>query len=192
MAVNRIEVDAGSCRDVCLFQHLLGKFEAVGGEFRNVGVEVKRAVGGQEFVDPGLRQACNQDAAILLVAALDFFHLEAAFERSLGGNLRQRRHRNGKILLQPFDRPHQRFRHHHPADPPAGHAEIFRERVDDERMRRKLRRRHCRKRIVEAMIDFVGDEPDTRAFRRRYQAGERLSRHHRTRGIGRAADQHAL
>src|ERR1700712_1784895 len=48
-AVNRIEVDAGSSGDMCLFQHLRGKCEAVGGEFRDVGVQIKGAVSGKEF-----------------------------------------------------------------------------------------------------------------------------------------------
>ncbi len=59
-------------------------------------------------------------------------------------------------------------------------------------MRRKLRRRHRGKRIIEAVIDLVGDEADARALRRRHQAGERLAGHHRARRIGRASDQHAL
>src|ERR1700712_1074747 len=43
-AVNRIEIDAGGCGNVRLFQHLLRKLETVGGEIRDVGVEIKRAV----------------------------------------------------------------------------------------------------------------------------------------------------
>ena len=59
-------------------------------------------------------------------------------------------------------------------------------------MRRKFRGRHRRKRVVETMIDLVGNEADAGAFRRIDQAGERLARHHRSRRIGGAADQHAL
>src|SRR5690349_24683255 len=87
-AMNRIEVDARRCGDARLFQHLLGKLEAVGGEGGDIGVEVERAVGRQELVEAGLRQTFNQNAAVLLVAALYDFHLLAAFERRLGGNLR--------------------------------------------------------------------------------------------------------
>src|ERR1700722_2711747 len=84
------------------------------------------------------------------------------------------------------------FRHHHPADPPAGHAEIFRERIDHERMGRQLRRRHRGERVVEAMKDFVRNESDSGAFRRRNQARQGLARHHRTSGIGGGSDQHSL
>src|SRR6266478_4929616 len=70
-AVNRIEIDAGGCCDERLFQHLFGKLETVGGEFGDIGVEVKRAVGGQEFVEAGLRQPLDQNAPVLLVAVLD-------------------------------------------------------------------------------------------------------------------------
>ena len=59
-------------------------------------------------------------------------------------------------------------------------------------MRGKLRRRHRRECIVEAVIDFIGDETDAGAFGHGDQAGERLARHHGAGGIGRAADQHAF
>ena len=50
---------------------------------------------------------------------------------------------------------------HHPADPPAGHAEVLGERVDDDRVAsRSASAVSRRKRIVEAVIDFVGDEAD--------------------------------
>src|ERR1700676_4572719 len=84
-AVNRIEGDAGGRRDARLLQHLFGKLETVGGELRDVRVEVECAVGGQEFVQTGLRQPRDQNAAVLLVAALDFFHFRAAFARTPGG-----------------------------------------------------------------------------------------------------------
>ena len=73
----------------------------------------------------------SREALTSLMAAAD-----SAGKGGFGSDLRQRRHRDRKVLLQPFDRPHQRLRHHHPADPPAGHAEIFRERVDHQRVRR--------------------------------------------------------
>ena len=103
---------------------------AVVGEARDIGIEIERAVDRQKLVEPDLRQALDQNAAVLLIAVLDRLHLVAAVEGGLGRDLRQRRHRDGEILLQPLDRPHQRLRHHHPADAPAGHAEIFRERID--------------------------------------------------------------
>src|SRR5258708_28934274 len=59
-AVNRIEIDAGGGRDARLLQHLFGKLETVGGEFGDIGGEVERAVGRQEFVEAGLRQPLYQ------------------------------------------------------------------------------------------------------------------------------------
>jgi hypothetical protein len=55
-AVDRIEIDARRRRDMRLLQHPLGEIETVGGEFRDVGIEIERAVGRQEFVEAGLRQ----------------------------------------------------------------------------------------------------------------------------------------
>src|ERR1700722_9348799 len=47
VAVNRIEIDARCRGHARLFEHLAGKHCAVGGESRDVGIEVKRAVGRQ-------------------------------------------------------------------------------------------------------------------------------------------------
>ena len=47
-AVERIEIDAGRRRDMGLFQHPAGEFETVGGELRDVGIEIERAIGRQE------------------------------------------------------------------------------------------------------------------------------------------------
>ena len=89
-----------------LFQHLTGKGKTVGRIWR------RRRRDRRRRRRAGLlslsRQTRDQNAAVLLVAALHLFQLVAALERRLGGNLRQRRHRNRKILLQPLDRAHQR------------------------------------------------------------------------------------
>ena len=191
-AVDRIEIDARRCRDMGLFEHAAGEFKTVRGEIGNIGIEVERAVGREKPGQAGLRQAFDQNATVLLIAALDRLHLVGAGKRGFGGNLRQRRHRDRQVLLQPFDRPHQRLRRHHPSDPPAGHAKIFRERVDDQRLRRELGCGDGGKSVIEAVIDLVGNEADAGAFRRADQAGQRLARHHRSRRIGGTADQHAL
>src|SRR6185436_18200746 len=74
-AVNRIEIDARRRRHMRLLQHVAGKFETVGGKIRNIGVEVEGAVRRQEPGKAGLRQSLDQDAAVLLIAALDRLHL---------------------------------------------------------------------------------------------------------------------
>ena len=190
--MHRIEIDAGGRGDVCPFQHLFGELETVGGEVRDIGIKIECAVGRQEFLKAGFRQALDQDAAVFQIAALDRLHLLGSVERRFCRDLRQRRYRDRKVLLQPLDRADQRFRRHHPAHPPAGHAEIFRERVDDERIRRQFGCRHRRKRIVETMIDFVGYEADACALGRLYQARKRVAGHHGAGRIGWTSDQHAL
>jgi len=57
---------------------------------------------------PTPRQTVEQNTAVLFIAVLDRFHLVAAIERGLRGDLRQRRNRDRKILLQPVDAAHQR------------------------------------------------------------------------------------
>src|SRR4051794_4128040 len=74
-AMSRIEIDAGGRRNMRFLQHLLGEFKAVGGELRDVGIKVKRAVSGQELVEAGPRQALDQDLSVHLVPTLDLLHL---------------------------------------------------------------------------------------------------------------------
>jgi len=56
-------------------------------------------------------------------------------------DLRQRRHQIERFCSD-VRRPHQRFRHHHPADPPPVMQKIFRRRIDHQRLRRELGRGH--------------------------------------------------
>src|SRR6187399_2721456 len=77
-AVDRIEIDARGCRYMRLLQHAAGKFETVGGEIRDIGIEVEGAVRRQELGEAGLGQSLDQDAAVFLIAALDRFHLFAS------------------------------------------------------------------------------------------------------------------
>src|SRR5215470_2359730 len=191
-ALERIEIDAGRRRHVRLRQHAPGEFEAVVAEARDVGIEIKGAVDRERFVEAGSGQALEQDAAILLVTVLYRLHLGAAVEGCLGGDLRQRWHRHREIALQAIERPHERLRRHHPADTPSGHTEIFGEGVDDDAVVREPRRGFRRKGVVEAVIDFVGDEPDALALGGGDERGQRLRRHHGAGGIGGAGDEHAL
>src|SRR4030095_10277223 len=79
-AVDRIEIDARCRRHMRLLPHAAGQFETVSGKIRNIGVEVEGAVRRQELGEASLRQSLDQDAAVLLIAALDRLHLLAAFE----------------------------------------------------------------------------------------------------------------
>ena len=175
-AIHRIEVDARRRRHMRLRKQPLGEIEAVVGKFRNVRVEIERAVDRKKLVEPCLGQAFDQDFPVVLVAVLDRLKLGAAVERGLRRDLRQRRHRDREIALQAVHRAHQRRRHDHPADAPAGHAEVFRERVDDHGVVRHAQRGFRGHRVVEAVIDLVGDEADALLVGDANQVGERLRR----------------
>ena len=190
--MHRIEIDAGGRGNAGFLQHAGGEGVTVIGEARNVGVKIKRAVDRQKRAQSRARQPLDQKAAIVLVAMLDRFELIAAVEGGFGRDLRQSRHRNRKVLLQAFDRAHQARRHHHPADAPAGHAEIFGKRIDDDRVRRKARRALRREGIIEAVIDFIGDDGNAGVFGAADQFGERLAGHHRSGRIGRRRDDQPL
>ena len=61
--MNRVEIDARRRRDMGLFQHFACEFEAVGGEVRNIGIKIERAVGRQEFGEAGPRQVKDAEVA---------------------------------------------------------------------------------------------------------------------------------
>src|SRR5712672_1644554 len=54
-AMHGVEIEAGGHRHMRLGQHALRKIMAVGGEARDVGIEVEGAVRRQEAVEPGPR-----------------------------------------------------------------------------------------------------------------------------------------
>ena len=175
-----------------LLQHGLGKLEAVGVELRNVGIKIKRPVYRQKFGQPDFRQPFNQDSPVLLITVLDNIHFRATIERGFSRDLRQRRYGYRQVLLQRLDRTHQHFRHNDPAHAPTGHAEVLRERIDDDRLGRKLGGRHRRKRVVEPVIDLIRDEADACAVRCGDQVRHGLTRHHGAGRVCGTGDQHTL
>ena len=105
------------------------------------------------------RQLLQQQGAVCGVACLHRFQFLARVERGEGGDLGKVGRRDVEVLRQPLDRAHETLRHDHPADAPAGHAVVFRERVDHDRVVVGRQRRRRRRGVGEAMIDLVGDEP---------------------------------
>jgi hypothetical protein len=55
--------------------------------------------------------------------------LGRGIEGGEAGNLRHVRRADVQVLLQPLDRVAQVLWHHHPAEPPTGHAEVLAEAV---------------------------------------------------------------
>ena len=84
------------------------------------------------------------------------------------------------------------FRQHHPADPPAGHAIVFRERVDDDDIVAQRQRGHVRRGVGKAVIDLVRDGGDPELARRRDELFEVGGRNDRAGRVGRAGKEHAL
>ena len=100
--------------------------------------------------------------------------------------------RDVEVLGDALDRAHQRLGQHHPADAPAGHAVVFGERVDDDRVAvGELQRGRRRAGVDQAVVDLVGDEEDAEILGRLDQRLQRVRRHHRAGRIGGAGDEHA-
>ncbi len=71
------------------------------------------------------------------------------------------------------------LRHHHPADAPAGHREVFRERIDDIDIVGKFQRAHPARAVMQAVVDFIRDQADAALLRRRHQCAQCLVVEHR-------------
>ncbi len=154
-----IEVDPRRDRDADLLQHRSRKGRAVGGEPAHIDIEIEGAVGGKDRREPRRRQLVQQQRAVRGVARLDRLELVHGVEGAKRRDLRDGGRRDIEVLGEPLDGAHQSLRHHEPAHAPPRHAEIFGEAVDDDGGVPALQRGHRRRRIFEAVIDLVGDEP---------------------------------
>ena len=107
-------------------QHAAGEFHAVIGQPRYVAESVEGAIHGSRKRKADFGQAPHQEFAVERIARLDRVQLCRCRECLGSGDLRQFRRGYIEALLDALDRPHQSLGQHHPADPPAGHAVIFR------------------------------------------------------------------
>ena len=97
-----------------------------------------------------------------------------------------------QVLRQPLHRPHMILGHHHPADPPAGHAEILGERVDHIDVIADLQRRDGPVGVMQAMVNLIRDKADPARGRRLDQGSQcRPVQHRAGRIAGRGHDQPA-
>ena len=166
---------------------------AVVGEAGDIAESVERAVHRRGQPEPDLRQPPHQQFAV--------------HARSAPSPLRARRLRRkprsprsatapaakcrGSAAIRSTGRT-SAFRQHHPADPPAGHAVVFGERVDDDDFVAERQRGHVGRRIGEAVIDLVRDRGDAELRAGRDELFEIGRRNHCAGRIGRAGEQHAL
>mgnify|MGYP001627823219 CR=1 FL=1 len=158
MAFYRIEIAAGRGGDMDLAQHLLGETHGIIGETRDVAERVKGTVHRRGQRQSQLRHAAGEKLAVLRVAGLHLLHLVDAVEGRFSGDLREFGRADIEALGETLDGPDQIVGQHHPADPPAGHAEILRERVDDDRPVGDFERGRLLARKCQSVIDLVGDE----------------------------------
>ena len=120
-----VEVDAGGRRDPALGQHAPAEGLAVAGQARDVGIGVEGPVAGCERAETGGRKRPLDDAAVAGVTRHVGLQLVLAVERDERGPLRKGRRRDEEVLRQPLHCPREVIGHNHPAEPPAGHREIF-------------------------------------------------------------------
>ena len=93
MAAPRVEIDAGRASDADVPQHAAAENAAVIGQRRDIGIEVKRAIGRREALETGFRQLREQQRAIFGIAPAIRFELFGRIERRQRSVLRERRRR---------------------------------------------------------------------------------------------------
>ena len=137
----RVEVEPGRHRHPRLAQDPGAELAAVAGHLRDVGVDVERPVRRRDAREPRLRQPLEHQRPVGAIDREVRLELAARVERRQRRHLARVRRADEQVLHQPLDPPDVRLRHHHPADPPAGHREVLRERVDHIDLVRDLERR---------------------------------------------------
>jgi hypothetical protein len=96
------------------------------------------------------------------------------------------------MLREGLEGAHRARRQHHPAQAPAGHAEVLREAVDQHHLAGKIERRPRLGAVHQPLVDLV-DKKD--ATPRRDEVGDQLqffAGYQCPRGVGRRAEQQSL
>ena len=158
MAAALVEVDAGRDRHAGRVQQLAAEGDRVGREVADVDVEVEGAVGGRHPAEAGAPQGGDQAVPVRPVAGDAAVQLRLVVEGAQGRVLGDGRGRDEEVLGQPLDRPDQGLGQHQPAEPPAGHAEILGEAVDQDGLGRHAEHGARPLLVGDAVIDLVDDE----------------------------------
>jgi hypothetical protein len=155
-----VEIGARRQREARGREQLGAERARIAPEMADVGVEVERAVERGEAGKAGRSQQFQQARAVAPVDLDLRVQLGAAGEGRKRRLLRQRRGRDEQVLGEQLDRPDQVGRRDQPAQPPAGHAVVFREVVDHDRV--AVVRQHAGRRrpVGDAVVDLVGDQAD--------------------------------
>jgi len=190
-ASHRIEVDAGRHRHADLVEHLPSENQTVIGEGRDIAIEIKGTVGRHDFAETYAGQRLEQQLAVGVVTSDVARKLVVRIECPQCRRLRDCGRCDVEVLRQSLNRPHQGLGHDHPADAPAGHRKILRERVDDDRRIREGESRLRAMRIGETVVDLIGDEPQAARFAGACNRRQPLRLEHGSGRVGGARDQHA-
>ena len=158
MPAQRIEIQPRRHRDPCPFQNVRRQHAAVIGQIRHIGIDVKRTIRRRDLREPRLGQPVQHQRAVGAVDVHVGLQLVLAIHRRQRRDLCRMGRADEHVLRQPFDHTHVIGRHHHPANAPAGHREVFRERVDHIGLVRHLKCRHSLGLVFDAVINLVADE----------------------------------
>ena len=160
MSIDRVEIDARGGGNAGILQQLHAEFEAVIGEPRDVGVDVEGTVRWRDPLESEGRERSEHQVAIVRIGADVAFEFLAAVHGDEAGMLRQGRRSEEHVADIGGGSAGHVVRRDDPAETPACHREIFRERVDDEGIARVFEHRGRVRPVGEAMIDLVGDDAD--------------------------------
>ena len=155
LAAGGVEVVARRRGDADLVEHAAGQLTARGGVLADVGVDIEGAVGRQDVGQSGLGQFVEQDRPVGRIHLAVSLQLLGRIERAEGCVLGDHRRADEQVLRETLDRSHEALGHHHPADPPARHREVFGETIDDDGLVRILQRRVGGRVVGQTVIDLV-------------------------------------
>ena len=157
-----------------------------------ISIDIKRALRHHRYAEAKLAQGRQQ----IITPRLEFrtprlkdgdgLRLESRHRCML----RRCGRREINILRKFFKGPQIALGHHHPAQPPAGHVEVFRKAVNDKNLVAEFERCGVITLIDEAVINLVDDHDAAARRRDGSDLLERCVRHQSTGGIRRRGHHH--
>ena len=192
MAQHRVEIDPRGDRHARIAHQLHREFQAVVGQMADIGIDVERAIGRSDAIQPQIGQRGQHQFAVARISRHVGLKLCLAIERDQARLLADHR-RGEKQVAHPRARLfRQVFGRHEPAQAPAGHAEILGKTVYHQRVGRHLQHAGRGHAIGDAVVDLVGDQADAAGPAYRGDAGQFVCGDHRAGGIGGAGQDHRI
>ncbi len=192
MPIGGVEIHARRGHHAGFLQHALAESHGIVAEIADIGIEVEGAVGRREARDAETRQRGEQGVAVAPVGQHAGLQFPVGIQGGDTGKLGERRRGNLQAAMQRLDARHQPFGQHQPAEPPPGHAPVFRKAVDHDGVVAGGQDRVGRLVVGDAVIQLVDDQPQAALAAGFIDGAQFGRRQHGAGGIRRAGDHDAF